>query len=130
MNGLSLLGEFPQTAFAVAFSFCCAFLIGFLCLKLILSVVTREQYNVSDAPRRIRAIVWDGGADAIASPVDGGGSRAAGGPYLLPAAAPRNRFARIPESGAPPAGRVLQLPRRSPAGTAKDGRGNSAGDAA
>ncbi len=35
-----------------------ALLLGFVCLKFLVGLVTREQYNVTDAPRRVRAIVW------------------------------------------------------------------------
>ena len=70
-----------------------ALLLAFICLKFLTGLVTREQYNVTDAPRRVRAIVWTGGARPSERSTDAGGSRATGVPYLLPAAAPRNRFA-------------------------------------
>ena len=33
-----------------------ALLLAFVCLKFLVGLVTREQYNVTDAPRHVRAI--------------------------------------------------------------------------
>lgn len=121
MTSLTFLGDFPQVALALAFSFACALAMGFVFLRIVVRLVTREQYNVTDAPRRVSAVVWN--ADASAN--NGYGRDAASGPDLLPAAAPRNRFARIPKSDGTSAGRVVQLPGRSAAGTEENGSGDS-----
>ncbi len=95
--------------------------------KFLASLLSREQYNVTDAPRRVRAIVWNGDGDRSAR--DGGGDgRATGLPYLLPAAAPPNRFARAAKSiGA--AGRgVVEISRPVRSRTAQGGRRDSAPD--
>ena len=50
-------------ALGLALSLVLALLLAFVCLKFLVGLVTREQYNVTDDPRRVRAIVWDGGRD-------------------------------------------------------------------
>ena len=130
MTSLTFLGEFPQVALALAFSFACALLVAFACLRIVVRLVTREQYNVTDAPRRVSAIVWHAAGSDCTSAIDGGSGHATGGPYLLPAAAPRNRFARVPKPDGARAGRVIQLPSRAPGGTAEDGCGNDNGGTA
>ena len=130
MTSPTFLGEFPQVALALAFSFACALVMGFVFLRIVVRLVTREQYNVTDAPRRVSAIVWNTDGRDGTSATDGGGGDATRGPYLLPAAAPRNRFARIPKPDGARAGRVIQLPSRAPAGTAEDRRGDNDGGAA
>lgn len=107
-----------------------ALLLAFICLKFLTGLVTREQYNVTDAPRRVSAIVWNAAEPASAGANDGGSGHATGGPYLLPAAAPRNRFARIPKPDGARASRVIQLPSRAPAGTEENGCGDGDGGAA
>ena len=129
MTSFTFLGEFPQVALALAFSFGCALVMAFGCLRIVVRLVTREQYNVTDAPRRVSAIVWNADVPADAGAIDGGSGRATGGPYLLPAAAPRNRFARIPKPDDARAGRVIQLPSRATAGTEENGRGDNDGGA-
>lgn len=144
----TFLGEFPQTVLALIFSFGCALALAFICLDAVLRLVTREKYNVTDAahnvnddPRRIRAVVWHGdgtianGANHGTSGASndatiGGASHARRGgaarrPYLLPAAAPRNRFARISESDGAPSGGILELPVRAGTGVEKSGDRNS-----
>src|ERR1700693_2276997 len=127
MTSLTFLGEFPQVALALAFSFACALVMAFACLRIVVRLVTREQYNVTDAPRRVSAVVWNADGDSRAGAVDDGSSGATGGPYLLPAAAPRNRFARIRKSDGARTGRVIQLPNRASGGTAESGHGNRGG---
>src|SRR5215472_9077588 len=129
MNVPDFLGEFPQVALALTLSFGCALLLAFLCLRFVVRLVTREQYNVTDAPRRIRALVWHGDGAASEGAADAGSGSAVGGPYLLPAASPRNRFARIPEPGSASGGRILHLPNRSGAGTQQSGSGDGRGTA-
>ena len=126
MTSFTFLGEFPQVALALAFSFGCALVMAFGCLRIVVRLVTREQYNVTDAPRRVSAIVWNADVPADAGAIDGGSGRATGGPYLLPAAAPRNRFARVRKSDGARTGRVIQLPNRASGGTAESGRGDGA----
>lgn len=130
MTSLTFLGEFPQVVLALAFSFACALIMAFACLRIVVRLVTREQYNVTDAPRRVSAILWNADAAARAGAIDGGSSRATGGPYLLPAAEPHNRFARIPKSDGTPASRVIQLPSRVAGGVAEGECGNDGGGAA
>ena len=130
MTSLTFLGEFPQVALALAFSFACALIMAFACLRIVVRLVTREQYNVTDAPRRVSAIVWNADAAARAGAIDGGSGRATGGPYLLPAAAPHNRFARVPKSDGAPTGRVIQLPSGASGGIAQGRRGDDNGGTA
>ena len=130
MTSLTFLGEFPQVALALVFSFACALIMAFACLRIVVRLVTREQYNVTDAPRRVSAIVWNAGGVPRASTINGGSGSATGGPYLLPAAAPPNRFARIPKSDGTPASRVIQLPSRVAGGVAEGECGNDGGGAA
>jgi len=130
MTSLTFLGEFPQVALALAFSFACALLLAFGCLRMVVRLVTREQYNVTDAPRRVSAIVWNADGGARARAIDGGSGGTTGGPYLLPAAAPRNRFARVPKSDSGGAGRVIQLPSRASRGAAEAGPRADGGGAA
>src|SRR5579864_6454212 len=125
MSGLNFMGDFPQVALAMVFSIGCALLASFICLRIILRLVTREQYNVTDAPRRVRALVWVDPSAAGAGAADGRGGTATGGPYLLPAAAPRNRFSRIPKSDAVAARRFIELSQRAGGGTAEGRTGTS-----
>ena len=130
MTSLTFLGEFPQVALALAFSFACALIMAFVCLRIVVRLVTREQYNVTDAPRRVSAIVWNSDGAPRAGAIDGGSGSATGGPYLLPAAAPHNRFARVPSPDASGDGRVVPLSQRAGGRTAKDGPGRDGGGAA
>ena len=132
MTSLTFLGEFPQVALALAFSFACALIMAFACLRIVVRLVTREQYNVTDAPRRVSAIVWNADGVPRAGAIDGGSGRETdesfhSGPYLLPAAAPRNRFARNPKPDGAPTGRVIQLPSRASGGTADAGTADNGG---
>jgi len=122
MTALTFLGDFPQVALALAFSLGCALLGAFIILRVVVGLVTREQYNVTDAPRRIRALVWIGHGSDSPNPIVGNGGRStARRPYLLPAAAPHNRFARLAESGDARTGRVIELSQRAAGGTAESG---------
>jgi hypothetical protein len=121
MNTMTLVGDFPMAALGLTFSLGCALLLAFIALRFVVGLVTREQYNVSDAPRRVHAIVWMGHRSnrAGAEPV---GSRVpTGGPYLLAAAAPRNRFARNTPRDSGRARRFVQFPQRSGGGDAQSG---------
>jgi hypothetical protein len=109
MTFLSALGELPAMALGLAFSLGCALLLGFACLRLLVGLMTRQQYNVTNDPdsthdlnltndpSHARSILWLGAAVADAG--DSSADRrsgATGGPYLVPAAAPVNRFTRDP----------------------------------
>jgi len=113
MTTWTFLGDFPQVALALAFSLGCALLGAFLFLRVVVSLVTREQYNVTDAPRRVRALVWMGHGGNRSNVMDGRSSDATGGSYLLAAAAPHNRFARIPKLDDDGAGRFGELAQRA-----------------
>ncbi len=69
VNGL---GEFSQAVLGLTFGFGCALLLAFVCLKLLLGLMNRQSPQVPDT--------------------DSGPSHA--GPYLLPAPASSNSFAR------------------------------------
>jgi hypothetical protein len=154
MTFLSALGEFPEMVLGLAFSFGCALLLAFICLRFLLGLMTRQQvgltqdavsqdHNVISDSSRVRSILWFGAA--VAGPKHGSagadhgselgsGSVATGGPYLLPAAAPRPRFTRIAEPDAAPASRVVELPQafagRITPSECRDGWGGDHGGAA
>ena len=123
MSLFTFLGDFPQVAFTLALSFGCALALAFVLLQFVVRLVTREQYNVTDEPRRIRAIVLVDPALSGGSANDAGRGGTTDGSYLLPAAAPHNRFARLPKPDGASAGRVIQLSQRIGAGIAQSGTG-------
>src|SRR5260370_30344892 len=123
MSFFTFLGSFPQVAFILTLSFACALVLAFVLLRFIVKLITREQYNVTDEPRRIRAIVMAAPALSGGGAIDAGRSGATSGPYLLPAAAPRNRFARLPKPDAAATAGIIQLSQRAGAGTAQGGTG-------
>src|ERR1700691_6177813 len=127
-GGLAMI--FTEGVLGLLFCFGCALLLGFVCLRFLLGLMTRQQYNVTDDhnlnaddrnlnhdPSHVRSILWLGASVGRSTPgPDSGtgadlGSGPTGGPYVLPAAAPRNRFARIAKSDAAPSGRVVELPQ-------------------
>jgi hypothetical protein len=146
MMFLSALGEFPEMVLGLAFSLGCALLLGFLCLRLLLGLMTRQQVKVSDDrnvihdPSHVGSLLLLGAAVAgsnsgpndVCDDERGGG--ATGSPYLLPAASPRNRFARISNFDDASGGRVVEFPVPVAGGVAQGGLGNSwtgnGGDAA
>lgn len=119
MTGVALTGEFPAVALGLTLSLGCALVLAFLVLRFVIGLVTREQYNVTDDPRRVRAVVWMGQRGNRAGAESGGSRGATGGPYLLAAAAPPNRFARNKKLIAGRASRFIQLPQRSRSGAAQ-----------
>ena len=137
MTLLSALGEFPEMVLGLAFSLGCALLLAFLCLRLLLSLMTRQQYNVAhnviNDPSHTGSILWLGAAVAGASgssdaaTADALDSGATGSPYLLPAAAPHNRFSRIAKPDANTGGGVVQLPQTVAGRIAQGGRGDGWG---
>ena len=130
MSALTFLGGFPQVAVALALAFACALAIGFVLLWLILGLVTRESYNVTDASHNAPALVLSDRAGARAGSDGSGRGGATGGPYLLPAAAPPNRFVRVPKYFIVTRGRVVRFPHRSGASVEerwnRDQRGGAA----
>jgi len=130
MSFPTLLGEFPGVVLALLLSVGCALAISFICLRFVVRLVTREQYNVTDAPRRIRALVWHSDAAARLAAADAGSSSPTGEPYLLPAAAPRNRFARVPKPGAVAGAGIVELSQHARTGTSQVGPGDHHGGAA
>jgi len=135
---LSGLGEFTETLLGLAFGFGCALLLAYACLRILVGLMTRQQYNVTvepksvNAPSHVRSILWLNAAVAgpnasgSDSSISGG---ATGGPYILPAAAPRNRFARAAKSESVSKRRVVQLRQFAAGRVAQGGRGDG-GDAA
>jgi hypothetical protein len=153
MTLLSALGEFPEMILGLAFSFGCALLLAFVCLKFLVSLMTRQQYNVTiyrdltnvpnlandlnqnNDPSHTRSILWLGAA--VAGSADNrtdpgsndGGDSATGGPHLLPAAAPLNRFARDSKLNITSSTRVVELPQFVAERVAQGGSGDGwAGD--
>jgi hypothetical protein len=141
MMFLSVLGDFTEAVLGLAFSFGCALVLAFLCLRFLVGLMTRQQYNVTDDrnlnndPSHVRSILWLGAAVGRSTPgPDAGtgaelGSGATGGPYVLPAATPLNRFARIAKPDDAPGGRVVELPHFVAGRIAQGGLGDG-GDAA
>ena len=154
MTLLSAFGGFMEAVLGLAFSFGCALVLGFLCLRLLLGLMTRQQYNgtsdlatsglsltpndlsVNNDPSHVRSILWLGAAVASADPGTGynGGSIATSGPYILPAAAPNNSFARIAKPDDASGGRLVEIPHFAAERVAqighRDGWVGDAGDAA
>ena len=112
MSNVTLIGEFPQVAIALAVAFACALGIAFMLLRMVMGLVTREQYNVTDAPEAAPDLAVPALA-MLRNGSDDSGNRGPGrGPYLLPAASPRNRFIRLPKSLGLIRGRILRFPKR------------------
>jgi hypothetical protein len=123
MTILNGMGEFPEAVLGLAFSLGFALLLGYGCLKFLVGLLTREQYNVTDAPRRIRTIVWTPDERAAERPADGPSSGTVGGQDILPAAAPSNRFARsLSESVDASGGTMVELSEPARGRTAEGGR--------
>lgn len=135
MAFLSALGEFPEMVLGLAFSLGFALLLGFVCLRLLLGLITRQRYNVThnviNDPSHVASLLHLGSAVARtdAGSNGDGGSLATGGPYLLPAASPHNRFVRDAKSDAAPGARVVELPVPVAGGAAQSWSGDG-GDAA
>ena len=145
MTFLSALGEFPEMVLGLAFSFGCALLLGFVCLRFLLGLMTRRQYNVAhdhngiDDPSHVRSLIWLGAAVGTsvspdAGPGDDADSGAIGGPHLVPVAAPRDHFARDSKLNITSSARLVELPQPVAERVGQGGRGNGwvpdGGDAA
>jgi len=119
MTFLAAFGEFLEMALGLALSLGCALLLGYLCLRFLLSLMTRQQVAVTpdhnvvvDDPGHARSLLLLGAAVGVAvgardADLSGGPT---GGPYLLPAAAPFNRFVRASEPDGGSSSRVVELP--------------------
>jgi hypothetical protein len=120
MTTFTFLGEFPQVAIALTFAFACAIGMAFMLLWIVLGWVTREQYNVTDAPQAAPGVAVSALAMLRNSSDDYGDRGAGRGPYLLPAASPRNRFIRLPKSIGSLRGRILRFPKRAGSGNEEE----------
>lgn len=103
------MGELPEAIFGLAFGFACALLIGFGCLKILVGLVTREQYNVTDASRRVRIIFWTPRGGRAEGATSGTNRHATGLPDLLSASAPDHLLARPGESVGAAAERMVEF---------------------
>src|SRR5580658_1037111 len=152
MTYLGGVGDFTEAVLGLAFSFGCALLMAYGCLRFLVGLMTRQQYNVTvepnpsndlqlaNDPSHVRSILWLGaavgssnpGQDAGTEPARDGGTT--GGPYVLPAGAPRNRFTRMAKSESITTSRMVKLPRfareRVAQGGGADSWGGNSGDAA
>jgi len=146
MTFLNAFGDLPEMVLGLAFSLACALLLGFVCLKFLVGLMTRQQYNVTidpdlkhdrslnNDPSHVSSILWLGAAvgssNSPAAPTipaateHDGDSDSTGGPYLVPAAAPRNRFARSAKPDAASGSRVVELPQPVAGRIAQVGLGN------
>jgi len=129
MTTLTFLGEFPQVALALTFAFACAIGMAFVLLWIVLGWVTREQYNVTDARQTASDVAVSALSVLRNSSNDSGNRGANRGPYLLPAASPRNRFVRFQKSLDGIRGRLLRFPKRSGDGN-EEGRNRNSWDGA
>ena len=87
------MGEFPEAIFGLAVGFACALLIAFACLKVLVGLVTREQYNVTDASRRVRVIFWTARGRRAEGAAASTNRIAIGNPDLAVAASPGDLLA-------------------------------------
>ena len=121
MTSMTLAGDFPVAALGLICSLGCALVLAFVALRFVIGLVTREQYNVTDDTRRVRAIVWMGDRGNRTSTESRGSRGATGGPYLLAAAALPNRFTRIIKPVIHDARRFIHLRQGSGGGPAEIG---------
>ena len=132
---LSVLGDFSEAVLGLAFSFGCALLLAFVCLRFLLGLMTRQQvnvtHNVNNDPSHVGSLLRLGAAVAGPDPGSNGDGRslADGGPYLVPAAAPLNLLVRVSESDRASSGRVVEFPV-TVAGRAAQAWGGDSNDAA
>jgi len=157
MTYLGGVGDFTEAVLGLAFSFGCALLMAYGCLRFLVGLMTRQQYNVTvernlsndlnlatddlaNDPSHVRSILWLGAAVGSSSPGQDAGTEPArdggttGGPYVVPAGAPRNRFTRMAKSESITTSRMVKLPRfareRVAQGGGADSWGGNSGDAA
>ena len=141
MTFVSALGELPEMVLGLAFSFGCALLLGFISLRLLLGLMTRQQYNLTHGHHGLHNGINDPShsrsllllSTAVAGTNTGtdidGNSSTTGSPCLVPAAAPLNSVARDAKSDAGPGARVVEIPRLAAGPVASFGAGDG-GDAA
>ena len=141
MTFVSALGELPEMVLGLAFSFGCALLLGFISLRLLLGLMTRQRYTLTHGHNGIHNGINDPShsrsllllSTAVAGTNTGtdidGNRDATGGPNRVPAAAPHNGFARDAKSDAGSGGRVVEIPRLVAGPAAQFGLGDG-GDAA
>ena len=123
MTFLSGFGEFLEMLLGLALSLGCALLLGYFCLRFLLGFMTRQQAAVIlnhaapdhnglvDDPGHARSLLLLGAAVGVATaPAADSAGGTTGGPYLLPAAAPGNRFARVSEPDGDHSSRVVEIP--------------------
>ena len=121
MTTMTLAGDFPVAALGLICSLSCALVLAFVALRFVIGLVTRDPYNETDDSRRVRAIVWMGHRGNRAGAEPAGSRGTTGGPYLLAAAAPPNRFARITKPVIHDARRFIHLRQGSGGGPAEIG---------
>lgn len=145
MAFLGAFGDFSEMVLGLAFSAGCALLLAFCCLRMLLALMTRQpakvldDHNVDNDPTHAGSLLLLGAAVAVSNQLTGPGGDsgrvgATGSPYLLPAAAARNRFIGISKSDEVSGGRLVELPvavaGRTGSSWSKDGWGGDGGDAA
>ena len=54
MAFLSALGEFAEAVLGLAVSLGCALLLAFACLRFLMGLMTRQQYNVTHDSSHVR----------------------------------------------------------------------------
>lgn len=148
MAFLGAFGDFSEMVLGLAFSAGCALLLAFFCLRMLLAFMSRQpagmtretagvrdDHNVDNDPTHAGSLLL---LDAAVAGSNGGvnGVRTGtnGSPYLLPAAAPRNRFVGVSKPDDVPGARVVELPipvaGRTGSSWGKDGWGGDGGSAA
>ena len=119
MTILHGMGEFPEAVLGLAFSLGFALLLAFGCLKFLMNLLTRQQYNVTDAAPRVRTIVWTPDDGTPERTTGRAGSGSTGGTDLSPAAAASNRFARTANSVDDSGGTMVRVSEPARSRTAK-----------
>lgn len=140
MTFLGALGDLPEMLLGLAFSLGCALFLGFICLRLLMRLMThhaaRDNNGISD-PGQVDSLLMLNAAVGLsnggpgARPASGSDARsgidsgsATGGAYRIPAASPNNRFDRDPELSAVTASRVVEIPLAPAGRVAQSGSAN------
>lgn len=125
MSFLSAFGALPEMVLGLAFSFGCALVMAFVCLRILVGVMTRPQHpvthNGNDDPSHSRSIAWL--SSAVGRSNGGPGAEIAGiqqsepdrrdtngGPHLVPAAPAVHGFSGIPEPDHASTHRLVEFP--------------------
>ena len=148
MAFLGAFGDFSEMVLGLAFSAACALVLAFVCLRMLLAFMSRQpagmsrktagvrdDHNVDNDPTHAGSLLLlDAAVAGSNGGVNGVGAGANGSPYLLPAAAPRNRFVGVSKPDGVPGGRVVELPvpvaGRAGSSWSQDGWSGDGGDAA